>query len=86
MRKIVQFGCSLCNIFASLLHACLALYVEQMNERKLVCVCGAWKSCCEASLLPAPISIWGARIDRSAGLLAPTKSATQAKRQHVLFG
>jgi hypothetical protein len=26
-------------IFASLLHACLALYVEQVNERKLVC---AW--------------------------------------------
>jgi hypothetical protein len=25
--------------FASLLHACLALYVEQVNERKLVC---AW--------------------------------------------
>jgi hypothetical protein len=26
MRKRVQFGCSLCIIFASLLHACLALY------------------------------------------------------------
>jgi hypothetical protein len=26
MRKMVQFGCSLCISFASLLHACLALY------------------------------------------------------------
>jgi hypothetical protein len=42
---------SLCIIFASLLlsHACLALYVEQVNERKLACVCGAWKSSFEAS-------------------------------------
>jgi hypothetical protein len=41
MRKMVQFECSLCIIFifASLLHACLALYVEQVNERKLACVC-----------------------------------------------
>jgi hypothetical protein len=39
MRKLVQFGCSLCIIFASLLHASLALYVELVNERKLVC---AW--------------------------------------------
>jgi hypothetical protein len=39
MQKMVQFGCSLCIIFASLLHARLALYVEQVNERKLVC---AW--------------------------------------------
>jgi hypothetical protein len=38
-KKMVQFGCSLCIIFASLLNACLALYVEQVNERKLVC---AW--------------------------------------------
>jgi hypothetical protein len=38
MRKMVQFGCSLCIIFASLLHARLALYVEQVNERKLACV------------------------------------------------
>jgi hypothetical protein len=46
--------------------ACLpALYVEQVNERKLVCVCGAWKSCFEASSLPAPTSIFGARLDRS---------------------
>jgi hypothetical protein len=40
MREMVQFGCfALCIIFASLLHACLALCVEQVNERKLVC---AW--------------------------------------------
>jgi hypothetical protein len=39
MRKMVQFGCSLCIIFASRLHACLALYVEQVNERELAC---AW--------------------------------------------
>ena len=63
MRKVVQFGCSLCIIFASLLHACLALYVEQVNERKLVCVCGARKSCFEASSFPAPTSIFGARLD-----------------------
>jgi hypothetical protein len=65
MRKVVQFGCSLCIIFASLLHACLALYVEQVNERKMVCVCGARKSCFEASSFPAPTSIFGARLDRS---------------------
>jgi hypothetical protein len=36
---------------ASLLHACLALYVEQVNERKLVCACvaGAWQSYVETS-------------------------------------
>jgi hypothetical protein len=39
MREMVQFGCSLCIIFASLLLAFLALYVAQVNERKLVC---AW--------------------------------------------
>jgi hypothetical protein len=49
--------------FASLLHACLALYVEQVNERKMVCVCGARKSCFEASSFPAPTSIFGARLD-----------------------
>jgi hypothetical protein len=38
MRKMVQFGCSLCIIFASLLYALLDLYVEQVNERKLACV------------------------------------------------
>jgi hypothetical protein len=40
MRQMVQFGCSLCVLFAfaSILHACLALYVEQVNERKLACV------------------------------------------------
>jgi hypothetical protein len=38
MRKMVQSGYSLCIIFASLLHARLALYVEQVNERKLACV------------------------------------------------
>jgi hypothetical protein len=65
MRKMVQFRCSLCIIFASLLHACLALYVEQVNERKVACVCGAWKSCFEASSFPAPTSILGARLDRS---------------------
>jgi hypothetical protein len=35
---IVQFGHSLCTIFALPLRACLALYVEQVDERKLVCV------------------------------------------------
>jgi hypothetical protein len=41
MQKMVQFGAlfALCIIFASLLHACLALYVEQVNERKLAGVC-----------------------------------------------
>jgi hypothetical protein len=38
MRKMVQFGCSLCISFASPLHARIALYVEQVNERKLACV------------------------------------------------
>jgi hypothetical protein len=65
MRKMVQFRGSLCIIFASLLHACLALYVEQVNERKVVCVCGAWRSCFEASSFPAPTSIFGVRLDRS---------------------
>jgi hypothetical protein len=45
-----QFECSLCIIFASLLHARLALYVEQVNERKLVCAwCMHRKSCVERS-------------------------------------
>jgi hypothetical protein len=42
-EKQCEKGCtsgalSLCIIFASLLNACLALNVEQVNERKLVCV------------------------------------------------
>jgi hypothetical protein len=66
MRKMMQFRCYLCIIFASLfLHTCLALYVEQANERKVVCVCGAWKSCFEASSFPAPTIIFGARLGRS---------------------
>jgi hypothetical protein len=51
MRKMVQFGCSPCIIFASLLHVRFDLYlcVEQVNERKLECV---W--CMEkAALKPA---------------------------------
>jgi hypothetical protein len=58
MRKIVQFGCSLCTIFASLLYAFLALYVEQVKGNWCV-MCGAWKSCFEASLFPAPTSFLG---------------------------
>jgi hypothetical protein len=88
MRKTVQFRCSLCITFASLLHACLALYVEQVNERKVVCVCGAWKSCFEPSK-PARSRHQQAFLGlvlTAARLLAPTKSATHAKRQHVLFG
>ena len=86
MRKVVQFGCSLCIIFASLLHACLALYVEQVNERKLVCVCVVHG---KASSKPARSRHQQAFLGlvlTAARLLAPTKSATQAKRQHVLFG
>jgi hypothetical protein len=56
---------SLCIIFASLLRACLALCVAQVNERKVVCVCGAWKICFEASSFPAPTWVFGARLDRS---------------------
>jgi hypothetical protein len=54
----------LCIIFASLLYACLALYVEQVTERKSWCVCGAWKSWFDASSFPEPTSIFGARLDR----------------------
>jgi hypothetical protein len=64
----------------------LALYVEQVNGRKLVCVCGARKSCFEASSFPAPTSVFGARLDRSKAAGTYQISHTQAKRQHVLFG
>jgi hypothetical protein len=60
------------------------LYVEQVNERKLACVCGAGK----AALKPASARHQQAFLGpvlTAASLLARTKSATQAKRQHVLF-
>jgi hypothetical protein len=74
MREMVQFGCSLCIIFASLLHACLALYVEQVNERKLVCVCVVHG---KAALKPASARHQQAFLGlvlTAARLLAPTKS------------
>jgi hypothetical protein len=87
-EKLLQFRCSLCIIFASLLHACLALCVEQVNERKVVCVC-VCSACGKAALKPARSRHQQAFLGlvlTAARLLAPTKSATHAKRQHVLFG
>jgi hypothetical protein len=72
-------------IFALPLHACLALYVEQMNERELVC---AW--CMENlrgnKLVPGTNKQFLGLVFTALRLLPPTKSVTQAKRQHVLFG
>jgi hypothetical protein len=91
---MVQFGCSLCIICTSLLHACLALYVDQVNDQGNWCVRGAWKSCVETSQCQALTSIFlGSssrarlyRINQGCCLLPPTKSVTQAKRQDVMFG
>jgi hypothetical protein len=82
---MVQFGCSLCIIFASLLHACLALCVEQVNERKLVCVWCMEKLIC-SQLVPGTNKHFFGLVFTASRLLTPTKSVTQAKRQHVLFG
>jgi hypothetical protein len=64
---MVQFRCALCIIFASLLHTCLALYVEPVNERKVVCVCVVHGKAAlqPPSTFPAPTSIIGARLDSS---------------------
>jgi hypothetical protein len=88
MRKMVQFECSLCIIifFASLLHACLALYVEPVDERKLVRVCWCMEKLLYSQLVPGTKKQFLGLVLTAARLLARTKSATQAKRQHVLFG
>jgi hypothetical protein len=74
----VQLGHSHCISFALPLHACLALYVEPVDERKLVRV---W--CMENLLCSQLVPGTNKQFLR---LLARTNSATQAKRQHVLFG
>jgi hypothetical protein len=82
----VQLGHSHCIIFALPLHACLALYVEPVDERKLVRVWCMEKLIC-SQLVPGTNNkhfFW--LVLTAARLLSRTKSATQAKRQHVLFG
>jgi hypothetical protein len=67
--------------------ALAALYVEQVDERKLVCVC-VWcteKLLC-SQLVPGTTKQFLGLILTASRLLPPTKSVTQAKRQHVLFG
>jgi hypothetical protein len=67
------------------LHACLALYVEPVDERKLVRVWCMEKLLC-SQLVPGTNTQFLGLVLTAARLLARTKSATQAKRQHVLFG
>jgi hypothetical protein len=81
----VQFGCSHCIIFALPLHACLALYVEQVDERKLVCVWCMENLLC-SQLVPGTDTQFLGLVLTAARLLEPTKSVTQANHQHVLFG
>jgi hypothetical protein len=81
----VQLGHSHCIIFALPLLACLALYVEPVDERKLVRVWCMEKLLC-SQLLPGTNKQFFGLVLTAARLLSRTKSATQAKRQHVLFG
>ena len=80
----MQLGHSHCIIFALPLHAFLALYVEPVDERKLVRVWCMEKLLC-SQLVPGTNKLLRLVLT-AARLLARTKSATQAKRQHVLFG
>jgi hypothetical protein len=79
----VRLGYSHCIIFALPLHACLALNVEPVDVRKLVRVME--KLLC-SQLVPGTNKQFLGLVLTAARLLARTKSATQAKRQHVLFG
>jgi hypothetical protein len=81
----VQLGHSHSIIFALPLHACLALYVEPVDERKLVRVWCMEKLIC-SQLVPGTNKQFLGLVLTAERLLARTKSATQAKRQHVLFG
>ena len=81
----LDLGHSHCIIFALPLHAFLALYVEPVDERKLVRVWCMEKLLC-SQLVPGTNKQFLGLVLTAAGLLARTKSATQAKRQHVLFG
>ena len=81
----MQLGHSHCIIFALPLHACLALCVEPVDERKLVRVWCMEKLLC-SQLVPGTNKQFLGLVFTALGLLPPTKSVTQAKRQHVLFG
>jgi hypothetical protein len=81
----VQLGCSHCIIFALPLHACLALYVEQVDERKLVFVWCTENLLC-SQLVPGINTQFLGLVLTTSGLLEPAKSVTQANHQHVLFG
>ena len=82
----MQLGHSHCIIVALPLHAFLALYVEPVDERKLVRVWCMEKLLC-SQLVPGTNKQFLGLVLTAARLLARTKSATQAnKRQHVLFG
>jgi hypothetical protein len=82
----VQLGHSHCIIFALPLHACLALYVEPVDERKLVRVWCMEKLLRCSQLVPGTNKHFFGLVLAAARLLSRTKSATQAKRQHALFG
>jgi hypothetical protein len=81
----VQFGCAHCIIFALPLHACLALYIEQVDERKLVCVWCTEKLLC-SQLVPGTNKQFLGLVLTASRLLEPAKSVTQANHQHMLFG
>jgi hypothetical protein len=69
------------------LHASLgiALHVEQVDERKLVCVWCMEKLIC-SQLVPDTNKQFLGLVLTAARLLGPAKSVTQANHQHVLFG
>jgi hypothetical protein len=67
-RKKCEKWCNLGALFALfLLRFCMLALLCMLSRRTKGkwCVCGAWKSCFEASSFPAPTSIFGARLDRS---------------------
>jgi hypothetical protein len=85
---LVQFGYSHCIIFALPLHAFLAMYVEQVDGRKLVCVWCMENLLCSicSQLVPGTDKQFLGLVLTAARLLGPAKSVTQANHQHVLFG
>jgi hypothetical protein len=88
MREMVQLRYSHCIIFALPLHACLALYVEQVDERKLVCVWCMEKLLC-SQLVPGTNKQFLGLVLTAARLLAAGTCQTSHTGQspaHVLFG
>jgi hypothetical protein len=83
----VQFGCSLCVIFALPLHACLLCFacLEQVDERKLVCVWFMEKLLCSQLVPGTNKQFLGLVLTAQSPWHLPNQSHTQANHQHVLF-